>query len=36
MRDVHELLSALRDARPPLCQSASDKALWVQRALKRF
>ncbi len=36
MRDVHELLSALRDARPAQCQSASDKALWIQRALKRF
>lgn len=36
MRDVHELLSALRDARPASCLSPQDKSEWVQRALARF
>ncbi len=36
MRDVHELLSALRDARPVSCTSAQEKSEWVQGALARF
>lgn len=36
MRDVHELLSALRDARPTACNSGADKTAWVQQALGRF
>ncbi|MDE2593799.1 MAG: FAD-dependent monooxygenase [Burkholderiales bacterium] len=36
MRDVHELLSALRDARPVSCASPQAKSEWVQRALTRF
>lgn len=36
MRDVHELLSALRDARPVACTSPQEKSEWVHRALVRF
>lgn len=36
MRDVHELLSALRDTRPATCADAQQKGNWIQKALARF
>ncbi|MGE5452571.1 MAG: FAD-dependent monooxygenase [Acidobacteriota bacterium] len=36
MRDVHELLRALRDARPSSCVTPQQKSEWVHRALVRF
>lgn len=36
MRDVHELLSALRDTRPTHCADAQHKANWMKQALARF
>lgn len=36
MRDVHELLTALRDTRPAVCATPADQAAWIASALRRF